>query len=78
MTKNGHLDATTDPDKIKMWWKQWPYAMIGAPVPDTLLVIDIDPRNGGSIDALEALVGELPPTLTAWSAGATAANTCTT
>ena len=27
--------------------------MIGAPVPDTLLVIDIDPRNGGSIDALE-------------------------
>jgi hypothetical protein len=67
MTKNGHLDASRNQDQIETWWKQSPYAMIGAPVPDSLLVIDIDPRNGGSVDALEPLVGELPPTLTAWS-----------
>ena len=67
LTINGHLDATTDPDTIKIWWTRWPYAMIGAAVPDSLLVIDIDPRNGGDLEQLVALVGDLPPTLTAWS-----------
>jgi hypothetical protein len=41
--------------------------MIGARVPDSLLVIDIDPRNGGSLEALTNQVGALPETLTAWS-----------
>lgn len=66
-TKSGHLEATRDEAQIRAWWGQWPGAMIGAPVPDTLLVIDIDPRNGGSVDALEAVCGPLPDTLTAWS-----------
>jgi hypothetical protein len=67
LTINGHLDATTNPDKIKTWWQQWPHAMIGAAVPDSLLVIDIDPRNRGSLEALNDLVGDIPDTLTAWS-----------
>ena len=67
ITKNGHLNATTDPDQIKLWWTKWPHAMIGAPVPAMLLVIDIDPRNGGSLKSLTDLVGVLPATLTAWS-----------
>jgi hypothetical protein len=67
MTINGHLNATTDPDKIKLWWTKWPHAMVGAKVPDTLLVIDLDPRNGGDLEKLVALVGDLPPTLTVWS-----------
>jgi hypothetical protein len=67
MTINGHLNATTDPDKIKIWWTKWPNAMIGAKVPDSLLVIDLDPRNGGDLEKLVALVGDLPPTLTVWS-----------
>jgi hypothetical protein len=66
-TEHGHLDATRDEAQIREWWTRWPQAMIGAPVPDTLLVIDVDPRNGGSVDALEAIVGPLPDTLTAWS-----------
>jgi hypothetical protein len=41
--------------------------MIGAAVPETLLVIDVDPRNGGNLAALESLTGPLPATLTAWS-----------
>jgi hypothetical protein len=65
--ENGHLDATTDPDKIKLWWTKWPYAMIGARVPASCLVLDIDPRKGGSLEALEALTGRLPATLTTWS-----------
>ena len=67
LTLHGHHAATMDPDVIKAWWTRWPDAMIGAPVPDTLLVVDIDPRNGGSLAALEAITGALPPTLTVWS-----------
>jgi hypothetical protein len=64
LTEHGHLDATTDHEQISSWWSKWPRALIGAPVPDSLIVIDIDPRNGGS---LEALTGPLPQTLTVWS-----------
>lgn len=66
-TKTGHLEAARDPDEIRYWWGRYPSAMIGAPVPSTLIVVDIDPRNGGSMEALERLVGALPETLTAWS-----------
>jgi hypothetical protein len=62
-TVHGHLDATTDADQIRLWWERWPDANIGAPVPEPLLVIDIDPRNGGSLENLPTL----PPTMTAWS-----------
>lgn len=67
LTVNGHHDATTNPDKIKLWWGRWPYAMIGAKVPDSAIVIDIDPRNSGDLAELESLTGPLPTTLTAWS-----------
>lgn len=66
-TTNGFHDATYDPEIIRAWWERWPDAMIGAPVPDELVVIDIDPRNGGSLDAIEAVAGKLPETLTSWS-----------
>lgn len=63
-------NATTDPSTVKRWWNKWPTALIGIMVPDDIAVIDIDPRNGGSIQALEALAGGvLPPTLTAVSGG---------
>jgi hypothetical protein len=67
LTTNGHHDASRDPGQITAWWTRWPYAMIGAPVPDSLLVLDVDPRNGGSLTELESLIGPLPTTLTAWS-----------
>jgi hypothetical protein len=54
-------------DAIVAWWQHWPLAMIGAPVPDSLVVLDIDPRNGGSYEALTDVLGPLPETLTAWS-----------
>lgn len=59
----GHLDASSDPDVLRSWWLRWPTANIGAPVPPTLLVLDVDPRNGGDVQAL----GSLPETLTCWS-----------
>lgn len=66
-TAHGHLEATTDRDRIRAWWRRWPRAMIGARVPETLLVLDIDPHNGGSYDQLSEALGALPPTVTVWS-----------
>ncbi len=67
LTQNGFHDATSDLEQVRAWWSRWPKAMIGAPVPSTLLVLDVDPRNGGSIEGLEDVLGPLPATLTAWS-----------
>jgi hypothetical protein len=64
----GYHLATTDQDQIEEWWQRWPNAMIGARVPDSLIVIDIDPRNNpNGLAELIGLVGVLPRTLTAWS-----------
>lgn len=63
ITAHGHLDATTDPRLIgKMWADRgW---NIGCPVPDNLLVFDVDPRNGGSLTELEERAGvAMPDTL---------------
>lgn len=59
----GHLDATSEPDVIRSWWRRWPAANIGAPVPANLLVLDVDPRNSGRVEAL----GAVPATLACWS-----------
>lgn len=52
--------ATTDPDKIRQWWAKWPDAGVGIATGERsgLVVLDIDPRNGGE-DTLHDLVREL-------------------
>lgn len=68
LTDHGHLDASRDPDVIRSWWTRWPLAMIGAPVPESMLVVDLDPRNNPTcLPELEELIGPIPETLTAWS-----------
>lgn len=57
-TINGHKDASTDPEKIARWWSEHPHALIGLVPPKGYVVIDIDPRHGGSLDALSAFCGE--------------------
>lgn len=66
-TRHGVNDASTAPDTIRRWWTRWPGALIGARVPDSVLVLDIDPRNGGSLDTLTTALGRLSDTLTALS-----------
>lgn len=64
---NGKDHATTDPDTIRAWWQRWPAANIGVrPLPG-VVVLDVDPRNGGhdTLAALQRQYGPLPPTLTA-------------
>ena len=44
--EHGSKEATTDLATIEAWWRRWPYASIGAIVPDHLVAVDLDPRNG--------------------------------
>jgi hypothetical protein len=63
----GVLDATTDVPAITAWWSG-PYrgANIGGRVPDSMIVIDVDPQHGGDLTLaeLENTHGRLPQTLT--------------
>jgi hypothetical protein len=40
-TQHGFKDASTDPDQIYEWWKQWPDALVGVPTGDRF-VLDLD------------------------------------
>lgn len=65
-TRHGFKEATTDEAIISQWWSEWPDANVGiATGPESgLLVLDIDPRNGGddSFDELVHRIGALPET----------------
>ncbi|MGH3633419.1 MAG: bifunctional DNA primase/polymerase [Mycobacterium sp.] len=63
----GVLDATTDLLTVIAWWSgRYAGLNIGGRVPDSMIVIDIDPRNGGldTMIELQAKYGQLPETLT--------------
>jgi RecA-family ATPase len=48
LAPHGHLEATTDENKIKLWYASDPDAGIGVACDRSeLVVLDIDPRNGG-------------------------------
>lgn len=63
-TPRGFHDASTDPDVIKSWGWAWleDGVMIGSPPAEGVVVIDVDPRNGG--DKTLALFPALPLTRT--------------
>jgi len=63
-TRHGFKDATTDPTKIKRWWRQWPDANVGIATGSEsgLVVIDVDPDKGGdeSLRLAQDRLGILP------------------
>lgn len=65
LTPHGHRDATTDLTVIERWWRQWPHANIGGPVPTGTVVLDCDDYrdSGGDGDF------DLPPTRSARTGG---------
>lgn len=65
LTEHGAHDATTDEAQIKAWWAKWPDANIGMTLTG-LVVIDIDPRNGGAPHSLPHV---LPDTCIAYTGG---------
>lgn len=66
LVPHGKDDATTDVEVVGDWWTRCPAANIGVRPPVGIVVLDVDPRNGGE-DTLRQLVerhGALPETLT--------------
>ncbi len=63
LVRNGHLQATTDPDVVRYWWQRFPHGNIGLRLMK-IWALDIDPRHGGH-ERLATWVrqyGELPTT----------------
>jgi putative DNA primase/helicase len=48
---NGVKGASSEPDAVRRWWRNWPSANLGLAL-HGLLAVDIDPRHGGSLDSL--------------------------
>jgi hypothetical protein len=73
LTYNGFWDATTEARRIRAWWGRWPAANVGVPTGrrSGLLVLDVDPRDGGfeSLAVLEREGGPRPETARARTGG---------
>lgn len=56
-TIHGLSDASTDPDVIARWWRMWRDANIGIATGARagILVLDVDPKNGGDASLSELL-----------------------
>ncbi len=56
--KGGYKLATTDPKKIRQWWKKYPDANIGSPLFKGLVALDFDGEEG--IKTFESLDFNMP------------------
>lgn len=65
-TAHGVKDATIEPEIIRDYWKRWPAANIGLAAGYRFIVIDIDPRNGGS-DSLLDIEDQYEPFPRTWT-----------
>ncbi len=68
MTKNGVKDATSSATRLQEWWRRFPHANVGIATGKGLLVVDIDPRHGGSLEQLKSMIA-LPVTSTVQTGG---------
>ncbi|NOT02775.1 MAG: bifunctional DNA primase/polymerase [Phycisphaerales bacterium] len=70
-TRHGVNDASSDPDQIRTWWKRWPNANVGIACGrgSKLIVLDVDPRNGGNLADIESTYGPLPATVRSETGG---------
>lgn len=55
LTEHGFKDATRDPNQILAWWDEWPDANVALAIPEDIVVVDVDPRNGGDLSQIEGL-----------------------
>jgi putative DNA primase/helicase len=73
ITQHGVNDATTKRSRIKQWWTTSPDANIGIATGSKsgIIVLDIDPRNGGkkNLERRKEELGPLPDTVTALTGG---------
>ena len=70
---SGLNSATRDEDTVRRWWQLWPEANVGIVTGGVsgIVVLDIDPRNGGTenLAKLEAEHGRLPRTVQVTTGG---------
>jgi hypothetical protein len=63
-TEHGFFDASTDVEQLTRWWlEEYPRALIGMPVPEGHVVVDVDDFD--AFDDLDRRDLEVPDTLTA-------------
>lgn len=69
---NGYKNATDDLSTVDSWLQKYPDMNIGLVPPVGVVVLDVDPRNGGteSLQKLESEYSKLPETLTCATGGA--------
>ena len=71
LVPHGKDDTSSDVEQVRDWWVQCPAANIGIRPSPGVVVIDVDPRDGGASALVELTrphVG-LSPTWTAWTGG---------
>ncbi len=70
---NWTLQASNDPIVIDQWWQQWPEANVGIVTGKAsgLVVLDVDPKNGGDESLLDQIAanGPLPNTVECLTGG---------
>ena len=66
-TPNGFKDATSDPEQIEAWWREYPDANVGIPTGAVTSTVVLDIDGPGAEDALQEL-GASVPTLTSVTA----------
>lgn len=59
-TRNGFHAATSELATVRRWWTKCPDANIGLRPPPGVIVLDVDPRNGGD-ETLVVLIAECGP-----------------
>lgn len=71
LTSHGLHDATVQEAAIRRWWAQWPDANVAIRAEDIGVVVDVDPRNGGteSLDRIFAEHGGMPDTVEVLTGG---------
>jgi replicative DNA helicase len=67
LAPNGYKNASCNHDTITAWWTQHPENNIGIAIPDHLIVVDVDPRNGGADTWAQLSAGRTINTLTSIS-----------
>lgn len=65
LTRHGHKDATTDPDRVRAWWRDTPTANIGLPTGQAFDVIDID-VPAGTFPSLDLEQSQALPDVHGW------------
>jgi len=71
LVPHGKDDASSDVEQVRDWWVQQPAANIGLRPAPGVVVVDVDPRDGGATALVEFTRphGGLSPTWTAWTGG---------